>query len=212
MDDSLELTPDDFIVLPPYSRTFDQLADETYSDIRYLYYRSAYEEGVEKELEAFESVYAAIERKPDLEPPKWRSAKRPVRNKVALYPILRIATAWLVLAKKGEGDAATYCLAKAQYWLGRGEQLSGLRLDLRHAQSERQKKAAKARVTKADPIREYAVSLVKDNPGRFSGEYAAAAAIEAKVLDRIEQETGKRPVAGSKLKSISRWLAHLYIK
>lgn len=148
MDDSFELTKDDFIVIDTYSRSFEQLLAETHTAIRHLYIQSTYEhwasDGSDLQFETFKrlddefkmSFFGPIDRSADLEPPKYSSPKKPERKK-HLLDFLRVAASWLVLANRGQemGDSerANYCAAKAQYWVGRSEQLSGLQLELIYA-------------------------------------------------------------------------------
>ncbi|SAL53936.1 hypothetical protein AWB69_05707 [Caballeronia udeis] len=199
---STELLPGDFITTDVYHNTFDDLYEKLLDEAAYLYHRSKKEgwQIQDHDVEDYRRVLGVINEfrqtiviplmaTAELDPYAMQGSVSNARTK-ALLDYVRTSIAWAVTGQKsweaGNQHKAWGCMCRAQYWLGRANQVARLPTAVKRDASKRAQAGATKRDAKFEPLRTLARHLAARR--RFPSKRNAALSIKPEILAAAKEQ------------------------
>lgn len=158
---SADLLPEDFVDTDVYRETFEDLYRKLLDEAAYLYHRGknklwqidaddiANHHGVLAVINEFRKLIVnPLMADPELDPYAMQGSGSNTRTK-ALLGYVRTSCAWAVTGQKaclaGDEHKGWVCMCRAQYWLGRANQVAGLPTAVKRDASKRAQAGANAK-------------------------------------------------------------------
>lgn len=158
---SADLLPEDFAVTDVYRETFEELYQKLLDEAAYLYHRAknklwqidpediANHHDVLAVINEFrEMIVKPLMAEPELDPYVLQGSSSNARTK-ALLDYVRASCAWAITGQKacvaGDEHKGWVCMCRAQYWLGRANQVAGLPTAVKRDTSKRAQAGANAK-------------------------------------------------------------------
>lgn len=220
---SADLLPEDFVDTDVYRETFEDLYRKLLDEAAYLYHRGknklwqidaddiANHHGVLAVINEFRKVIVnPLMADPELDPYAMQGSGSNTRTK-ALLDYVRTSCAWAVTGQKaclaGDEHKGWVCMCRAQYWLGRANQIAQQPTAVKQAASERAQTGASKRDAKFEPLRTLARELAseKSNGKPYPSKRNAALSIKPAILAKAH-ELAIKLSADQAERTITGWL------